>query len=113
MPLLMPLKALWGFTEYSSNPGLLCITLDVSSTINMFCHFYIPMSNEDWVSFSPCHGLVEICDGLLNSIKYWKEELFFVHVSAFSGPITYDATAGSVADPVPELSPDEQLITER
>ncbi|CAH1424442.1 unnamed protein product [Lactuca virosa] len=49
---------------------LLCIALDVSSTINLFCHFYIPMSNGDWVSFSLLHGLVEICDGLSTSIKY-------------------------------------------
>ncbi|CAH1417970.1 unnamed protein product [Lactuca virosa] len=86
--------------------------MDVSPTINLFCHFYIPMSNGDWVSFSLRHGLVEICDGLPTSIKYWKEEFFFVHVSAFSSPMAY-ATADRAADPSPELSSDEQLITER
>lgn len=69
------------------------------------------MSNGDWVSFSHHHGLVEICDGLPTSIKYWKEEFFFVHASAFSGSMAYDATTDRSADPVPELTFDEQLIT--
>ncbi|CAH1422144.1 unnamed protein product [Lactuca virosa] len=77
---------------------LLCVALDVSPTINLCCHFYITMSNGDWVSFSLCHGLVELCDGLPSSIKYWKEEFFFVHASAFSGPMVYDATADRAAD---------------
>ncbi|CAI9274493.1 unnamed protein product [Lactuca saligna] len=51
---------------------LLCVALDVSSAINIFCHFYILMSNGDWVSFSICDGLVDICDGLPTSMKYWK-----------------------------------------
>lgn len=51
--------------------------------------------------------------GLPTSIKYWKEEFFFVHVSAFSGPMTFSATADSVADPVPYLSHEDWAITER
>ncbi|CAH1448422.1 unnamed protein product [Lactuca virosa] len=86
---------------------------DVSSSINLFRHFHIPMSNGDWVSFSLRHGLVELCDGLPTSIKYWKEEFVFVHSSAFSGPMAYSATADTVADHVPELSPDELLIIEK
>ncbi|CAH1426459.1 unnamed protein product [Lactuca virosa] len=92
---------------------LLCVAMDVSPAINLFCHFYIPMSNEDWVSFSLRHGLVEICDGLLTFIKYWKEEFFFVHASSFSGSMAYDATTDRVTDPVSKVSPDEKLITER
>lgn len=51
---------------------LLCITLDIVPSITIFQHFYLPMSNGDWVSFSLCHGLVELCDNLSTSIKYWK-----------------------------------------
>ncbi|CAH1422237.1 unnamed protein product [Lactuca virosa] len=47
------------------------------------------------------------------TVRTMKEEFFFVHSSAFSGPIAYDATADKVVDPIPELSPDEQLIMER
>lgn len=91
---------------------LLCIALDVSPTINLFHYFYILISNGNWVSFSLCHVLVEICDGLPTSIKYWKEELFFVHASALSGPMAYGATTDKVVDPISELSSYEQLITE-
>ncbi|CAH1421133.1 unnamed protein product [Lactuca virosa] len=92
---------------------LLCVALDVSPSITLFHYFYLPMSNGDWVSFSLRHGLMELCDVLPTSIKYWKEEFFFVHASSFSDPMAYGATADRVADLVPELSPDELLITER
>ncbi|CAH1438292.1 unnamed protein product [Lactuca virosa] len=92
---------------------LLCVALGVSPTINLSRHFYIPISNGDWGSLSLRHGLVEICDGLPTSIKCWKEELFFVHASAFSGPMAYGATSDRAADPVPKLSSYEQLISER
>ncbi|KAL7611776.1 hypothetical protein Lser_V15G06815 [Lactuca serriola] len=71
------------------------------------------MSNGDWVAFSLRHGSVELCDGLPTSIKYWKEEFFYVHAFAFSRPKAYGATTDRVADLSPELSPDELLITER
>ncbi|CAH1445589.1 unnamed protein product [Lactuca virosa] len=92
---------------------LLCVALDASPTINLFRYFYILMSNGDWVFFSLRHGLVELCDDLPTSIKYWKDEFFFVDAFTFSGPMAYDATADRATDPVPELSSDEQLITER
>ncbi|CAI9297879.1 unnamed protein product [Lactuca saligna] len=65
------------------------------------------------VSFSLRHGLVELCDGLPTSIKYWKEEFFFVHSFSFSGPMEYGAAVDRVVDPTLELSPDELLITNR
>ncbi|CAI9263231.1 unnamed protein product [Lactuca saligna] len=43
------------------------------------------MSNGDLVSFSLCHGLVELCDGLPTFVKGWKEEFFFVYTSSFPG----------------------------
>lgn len=49
---------------------LLYVALDVLPSITLFRYFYLPMSNGDWVSFSLHHGLVELCDGLPNSIKY-------------------------------------------
>ncbi|CAH1437387.1 unnamed protein product [Lactuca virosa] len=49
---------------------MLCSALDVAPSITIFRHLYVPMSNEDWVSLSLCHGLVEICNGLPTSIKY-------------------------------------------
>lgn len=57
--------------------ALLCFALDILPSIIMFHYFYVTMSNSDWVSFSLRHGLVELCDGLPTSIKYWKEEFFF------------------------------------
>ncbi|CAH1446833.1 unnamed protein product [Lactuca virosa] len=51
---------------------LLCIALDIVPSITIFRHFYLPMSNGDWVSFFLCHGLVELYDSLPTSIKYWK-----------------------------------------
>ncbi|CAH1421617.1 unnamed protein product [Lactuca virosa] len=92
---------------------LLCVARDVSPTINLFRHFYIPMSNGDWVSFALRHGFVELFDGLPTSIKYWKEEFFFIHASAFSSPMAYGDIADRATDPIPELSSDDQLITER
>ncbi|CAH1415716.1 unnamed protein product [Lactuca virosa] len=71
------------------------------------------MSNGYWVSFSLRHGLMELCDGIPTFIKYWKEEFFFVHTSAFSGPMAYGASTDRVFDPVPELSPDGPLVTEK
>lgn len=92
---------------------VLCVSLDVSPSITLLCYFYLAMSNEDWVSFSLRHGLVELCEGLPTFIKYWRDEFFYVHSSAFSGPMVYGATADRVVDPAPKLSPDEMLITER
>ncbi|CAH1422346.1 unnamed protein product [Lactuca virosa] len=66
------------------------------------------MSNDDWVSFSLRHGLVETCDALLTSIKYWKEEFFFVSSTAFDGPMVYGATADRTAYPSSDLAPEEQ-----
>ncbi|CAH1447625.1 unnamed protein product [Lactuca virosa] len=71
------------------------------------------MSNGDWVSFSLRHGLVDLCDGLPTSIKYWKEEFLYIHSSAFFGSMAYGAIADRVSDPTHELSLDEILITER
>ncbi|CAI9275074.1 unnamed protein product [Lactuca saligna] len=71
------------------------------------------MSNGDWVYFSLRHGLVEICNGLRTSIKYWKEEFFFVHASSFSSPMAYGATTDRVVDPILKLSPNKQLIAKR
>lgn len=91
---------------------LLCVALDVLPSINLFHYFYLHMSNGEWVSFSLRHGLVELCEGLSTSIKYWKEHFFYVHSSTFSSPMAYGATADRVADPDPEFSLDEMLITE-
>ncbi|CAI9271980.1 unnamed protein product [Lactuca saligna] len=65
------------------------------------------------VSFSLRHGSVELCDGLPTSIKFWKEEFFYVHASAFFGPMEYGAIADKAVDFALELSAEELLITER
>lgn len=91
----------------------LCIALDIVSSITIFRHFYLLMSNGDWVLFFLYHGLVELCDNLPTSIKYWKEEFFFAYVSTFFGPMKFGATADRVVDPISDLSPDECAITER
>ncbi|CAH1426471.1 unnamed protein product [Lactuca virosa] len=87
-----------GYIEYSF----------VVPSITFFRHFYVPMSNGDWVSSSLRHGLVEICDDLPTSIKYWKDEFFFVSSTTFSGPMTFNITVGGVAEPSLDLTPEEQ-----
>ncbi|CAH1451940.1 unnamed protein product [Lactuca virosa] len=82
-------------------------------SVTLFRHFYVTMSNGDWVCFSLRHGLLKICDGLPTSIKYWNEEFFFVHASNFVVRIFYGATADRVADPSPDLSLEEQSIAGR
>ncbi|CAH1421283.1 unnamed protein product [Lactuca virosa] len=59
------------------------------------------------------HGLVEICDGLRTSIKYWKEDIFFVHASTFPGPMVYGASTNRVVGPSPELTLEEQSVVDR
>ncbi|CAH1445532.1 unnamed protein product [Lactuca virosa] len=56
---------------------------------------------------------MELCDGLPTSIKYWKEEFFFVHVFVFSEPMVFGATVDRVVDPVPELSTEEHVLVDR
>ncbi|CAI9301180.1 unnamed protein product [Lactuca saligna] len=51
---------------------LLCIALDIVPSITIFRHFYLHMSKGDWVSFSLCHDIVELCDSLLTFVKYRK-----------------------------------------
>ncbi|CAH1430621.1 unnamed protein product [Lactuca virosa] len=87
---------------------MLCSALDIAPSITIFRHFYVPMSNRDWVSLFLHHRVVEIYDGLLTSIKYWKEEFFFVNDSAFSEPMAYGVTFDRVVNPSPELSLKEQ-----
>ncbi|CAH1415670.1 unnamed protein product [Lactuca virosa] len=49
---------------------MLCSSVDVTPSITLFHHLYITMSNDDWVSFSLCHGPVEICNGIPTSTNY-------------------------------------------
>ncbi|CAH1438017.1 unnamed protein product [Lactuca virosa] len=67
------------------------------------------MSSGDWVSFSLRHCLVEICDGLPTSIKYWTEEFFFIASTAFFGPTAYGDKA---VNPSPDLNPEKQSIVD-
>ncbi|CAH1426602.1 unnamed protein product [Lactuca virosa] len=92
---------------------MLCSALDIVPSITVFRHFYATISTGDWLSFSIHHVLVEICDGISSSIKYWKEEFFCVHASAFPRPMTYGASVDRATDPAPELTPEEQDIVYR
>lgn len=87
---------------------LLCSALIIPHSITLFRHLYITLFNGDWVSFSLCRGLVELSDGLPTSVKWWKEEFFFVDVSAFLGPMVYGATTNRGSDALPDLSAEEQ-----
>lgn len=53
---------------------------------------------------------MEICDDLHTSIKYSKEEFFYVVASAFACPMVFGVTADRAADPSPDLSHEEQSI---
>ena len=87
---------------------MLCSTHEVVPSLTLFCHFYVPMSNGDWISFSLRRGLVDICDALPTFVNYWKEELFFVSSIAFTGAMGYGATSNRFTDPSPNLIPEEQ-----
>lgn len=53
---------------------------------------------------------MELCNGLPTSIKYWKEEFFFVHISTFSGPMVFGATADRAVDLVPLVFAEECIF---
>lgn len=63
--------------------------LNTVPSITVFRCFNVTMSTRDWLSFSLCQGLVEICDGIPTSIKLWKKDSLFIHASTFPGPMAY------------------------
>ncbi|CAH1416892.1 unnamed protein product [Lactuca virosa] len=76
---------------------ILCKALDIALDVDMFHYFYCMTSIEDWVTFSSRQGVVNICIGLSESIKLWKEELFFVDSSAFLFPMYFGKTSRCLA----------------
>ncbi|CAH1437227.1 unnamed protein product [Lactuca virosa] len=62
------------------------------------------MVTKDWVSFSLRRGGIDIRDGLLTSIKKWKEEFFFIDASAIATQRQFGNLAKRDLDPAPELT---------
>ncbi|CAI9273359.1 unnamed protein product [Lactuca saligna] len=89
---------------------LLCSALNIPPSVTLFRHFYITVSNGDWVSFSLRHGLVELYYGLPTSVKWWNVEFFFVDTSAFSSPMAYGATSDRGLNAPPELSIERENV---
>lgn len=89
---------------------LLYNALEIVPDVEIFHYFYCITSINDWVTFSSRQGATNICIVLSDSIKLWKNKLFFVDSLSLPFPMTYSKTSCHPCDPKPCLSPKNEIV---